>query len=138
MAGELQAHEITIPASADLSSFQYRAVYMRSDGSAGTYSETWTQPGGGSPAIGIMSNKPGASGRGARISMPGGVVKMEAVAAINPGDVVSVWFGGRGTPLSAGGTVAGTSWALGIAKTRAGASADLFELFYQPFYFSHA
>lgn len=136
MAGENgPVFETTIPASADLSSFQYRAVFINSSGSAGTF----TEAGGtaGTPPIGILTNKPAAAGRGARVAMQG-ITKMEAAMAINPGDVVVAKQAGRGSALSAGGSVAGTGWAVGIAKGVAAASGDIFDIYVNPFFFSRA
>src|SRR3989304_1568891 len=98
MAGEQKANEITIPASADLSGFQYRAVHLRSDGSAGTYiSAMATAIGGGTIPLGILTNKPTAAGQGARVAI-GGVAKMICGAAsIAAGELVTVpGMGGQG------------------------------------------
>ena len=125
MAGENQPLEITIPASADLSSFQYRAVWQRSDGSAGTHAEAYGTA--GTPSIGILTNKPGAAGRGARIAI-GGVAKMEAGVAVAAGDlVIAAGIAGRATAI--GPTTAFAGYAMGIAKTRAAASGDIFEVY---------
>lgn len=133
MAGEQKAVEITVPASADLSKFQYRAVYLNSSGSAGTFLETWGTA--ATPSIGILTNKPSAAGQGARVAIQG-VAKLEATLAIAAGDIVTSANAGRGSSIAP--TTAYQSWVLGIAKTRAAASGDIFEVFVNPsFYGRH-
>ena len=55
MSGETKVVEITVPASADLSGFQYRAVFLNASGSAGTYiSAMATAIGGGTIPLGAI------------------------------------------------------------------------------------
>ena len=129
MAGERDPEELTFPAGADLSTYQYRGVILNGAGSVAAFSA-------GSPIVGILTNKPGAAGRPARVCIAG-VQKLEAICAIAPGDVVTCSTDGRGTVLAAGGG-AGTGYALGIAVSRAAASADIFEVLVEPSYFVHA
>ncbi len=132
MAGENDAIEITVPASADMSSFQYRGVWMRSDGSAGTFAAAFGSA--STPCFGVLTNKPAAAGRGARIAI-GGVAKLQAGAVIAAGDIVTVpGQAGQGSAIDQ--NTAGQSWALGIAKSRAAASGDIFEVFVQPFFYA--
>ncbi len=138
MAGDTQVIEITVPASADLSGFQYRAVFLRSDGSAGTYiSAMGTAIGGGTMPLGILNNKPGAAGRGARVAI-GGIAKMICGAAsIAAGEIVTVpGMGGQGSSIAQ--NAAGTYYAIGFAKTRAAASGDIFEVIVQPYLHARA
>lgn len=129
--------EITIPASGDLSADQYRCVSINSSGSA------VNAPGGtassGTPIIGIQTNKPGAAGRGTRITISG-VEKLECAAAWAPGDAITALSGaaGRGSPISVGGLNSGTGWIVGIAVTSTGASGDIGEVMVLPQYFAHA
>src|SRR5688572_27051243 len=110
MAGERGPQETTVPASADLSAFQYRAVHLRSDGSAGTFAEVHQVSNGSTPPFGVLTNKPGASSRGARVAYRG-MTKLEAGIAIAIGDFVGITGGGgRGTPVTM--TAAGTCWIL--------------------------
>ena len=132
MAGETKAIEITVPASADLSGFQYRAVFLNSSGSAGTYiSAMATAIGGGTIPLGVLTNKPSAAGQGARVAI-GGIAKMLCGAAsIAAGALVTVpGMGGQGSSIAV--TDAGTYYVLGIAKTRAAASGDFFEVIVNP------
>lgn len=131
MAGEFNPNELTIPASADLSTFQYRAVTLRSDGSAGTYAEGVGASSNGTIPIGVLTNKPGSAGRGARVCV-GGITKIEAGSAVAAGDMVMiVGQAGRAVGVN-GASQAGTFWFLGRARTRAAASGDIFEVMVQP------
>lgn len=133
MAGEFGPFERTIPASADLSAFQYRAVHLRSDGSAGTFVDT-VSGSAGTPVIGILTNKPGAASRGARVAV-GGMTKMEAGSAVAIGDLVAVvGQGGRGVGI--GPTAQFTGWILGRAWSKAAASGDIFEVSVQPSFYT--
>lgn len=136
MAGEFAPEELTIPASADLSNFQYRAVHLRSDGSAGTYSEPVGASGAGTAPIGVLTNKPGSASRGARVCV-GGITKLEAGSAVAANDmVVIVGQAGRGVGIAP--TTAGTHWVLGRARTRAAASGDIFEVLVNPSWYVRA
>lgn len=122
--------EVTIPASADLSANQYRIVGINSSGSA-------VVPGNAStPYFGIMSNKPAGAGRGARVTVQG-IEKLEAGAAWTPGDLIQCVAGGRGSPISADGTAAGTGYVIGMAISPAGGSAELAEVLITNQYLNH-
>lgn len=131
MSGETKVVEITVPASADLSGFQYRAVFLNASGSAGTYiSAMATAIGGGTIPLGVLTNKPTAAGQGARVAV-GGVAKMLAGAVIAAGELVTVpGQGGQGSSIAV--NAAGTYYVLGQAKTRAAASGDIFEVIVNP------
>lgn len=137
MASENQVVEITVPAGLDMSAFQYRAVQMLANGSAGTMSTLMSVGHGkGTAPFGILTNKPAAAGRGARIAV-GGVAKMVCGAAsIAAGALVTApGMGGQGSSIVT--TDSGTTWVLGIAKTRAAASGDIFEVIIAPHYHSN-
>ena len=136
MAGETQLVEISVPASEDMSAFQYRAVQLLATGSAGTMSSLMSVGHGkGTAPFGILTNKPAAAGRSARVAVYG-VAKMVAGAVIAAGDLVTApGMGGRGSSITP--VASGTTWVLGIAKTRAAASGDMFEVLLAPHYHSN-
>lgn len=137
MAGERgQLLEVTVPASADLSSFQYRGIVLTSSGSAGTHAEVVGTA--ATATFGILTNKPAAANRAARVCIQG-ITKLEAVSAIAIGDIVTVaGAGGRGSALVATPLTAGTGWAIGRALSRAAASGDIFEVYVNPFFYNRA
>jgi len=131
MPGERFNVEITVPASADLSAFQYRCVNLTDSGSAGTFAQA-IQASASTAIIGVLTNKPTAAGQGARVCIFG-VTKMEAAGAIGIGALVTQHGAGRGTSAvanNANNTVVG--YYLGRALTRAAASGDIFEIFVNP------
>lgn len=132
MAGEYQPLERTIPASADLSAFQYRGVTIDSAGSAGTFANP-VGAAASTPVYGILTNKPGAASRGARVCVSG-VTKMEAGSAVAIGDLVLV-VGQAGRGVGIAPSTAGTHWVVGRAMTRAAASGDIFEVAVNPFFY---
>lgn len=136
MAGEFEPREITVPASADLSNFQYRAVTISSLGSAGTYAEPVGASGAGTMPFGILTNKPGSASRGARVCVDG-ISKLEAGSPVAIGDlVVIVGQAGRGVGIAP--SLAGTHYILGRAKGRAAASGDIFEVMVNPQWYVRA
>jgi len=137
MAGENSVVEITVPAGLDMSGHQYRAVQMLATGSAGTMSTLMSVGHGkGTPPIGILTNKPAAAGRGARIAVAGVAKMVCGAASIAAGALVTApGMGGQGSSIVT--TDSGTTWVLGIAKTRAAASGDIFEVILAPHYHSN-
>lgn len=108
---------VTLPAAGDLSTNQFRGVYIDNNGRVAVNTGTAT------PFIGILMNKPGAIDEGAEVAIRGSIVKMEAGAAINERDAVSGVAGGRGSA-----TTDDLEYVVGRAVTPAAASADLFEI----------
>lgn len=134
MASENSVVEVTVPAGLDMSAHQYRAVQILANGSAGTMSTIMSVAHGkGTAPFGILQNKPAAAGRGARIAV-GGISKMVCGAAsIAAGALVTApGMGGQGSSIAT--TDSGTTWVLGIAKSRAAASGDIFEVLLMPHY----
>lgn len=111
---------ISIPASGDLSGSQFRIVYPDATGAAAVAT------GSANPVIGVLANKPGAAGRPAEVVVHG-VAKLEAGAAINPGDAVQAVAGGRGSATTTAG-----NWYVGVALTAAAGSGALFEVLVNP------
>lgn len=83
---------ITIPASADLSSNQFRLVGVDSAGRLVVIANAAT------PFLGILMNKPSAIDREAEVAVAGATVKLEAGATIAEGDLITGVAGGRGSP----------------------------------------
>lgn len=117
-------NSITVPASGDLSSYQFRAMYAASDGEATPLTTGTVLT---NPPIGILLNKPAGTARAAEIAITGSVVKMEAAGAVDEGELITPTTGGRGTPISSG-----TAWAVGVALDAASGSAANFALLVQP------
>lgn len=130
MAGERSPEELTYPAGADLSTYQFRAVYQKTDGSVDVIATNT-----GTPAIGVLTNKPAAAGRPARVCK-GGITKMEAQASLSAGQYIVASSDGRGSPIALG--VSGTFFVLGQAVGTAGASGDIFEIHVSPQHYSKA
>lgn len=83
---------ITIPASADLSSNQFRLVGVDSAGRLVVIANAAT------PFLGILMNKPSAIDREAEVAVASATVKLEAGATIAEGDLITGVAGGRGSP----------------------------------------
>lgn len=90
-----QYTDITLPASADLSSHQYKFITVDANG-RGTICTAATNP-----IIGILQNKPSAQDEPARIRVQG-ISKIYGGAALNEGDMVASNLQGFGTAAAAG------------------------------------
>ncbi len=101
--------DITLPAAADLSVYQYRFMTVDANGRGTPCSAATTR------IIGILQNKPAAADVGARIRVAG-ISKMLAGAALNEGDCLT------STPVNA---TDGTS-ALGFGTAAAATSIGAF------------
>ena len=118
--------DITLPAAADLSSYQYHFVTVDANG-RGTITTAAT-----TPVIGILQNKPSAAEAPARIRVSG-ISKLAAGAALNeaervcstPQDATSLDGHGFGTVAAATsiGVFIGA-----IVLAACGASADITDL----------
>ena len=117
MAVHRHVNAVSYPAGQDLSTSQYRIVYLSDEG------RIETANGNGTSLLGILLNKPSAVGQAARVAIDGSVVKCEAGGAVNERDAVGAAAGGRGT---AG--VIDNAYIVGRALSAAAASADLFEV----------
>lgn len=109
-------------ANADLSSSQYRILYVVNDADVDVLANDGTHP------IGVLLNKPAAAGRAARVAGPGCICKVEAGAVIDEGDRIVAVAGGRGSAAPAGTNV----WTAGIAMTAASGSGVIFEMMVHP------
>lgn len=110
---------VTLPANADLSSHQFKAVDVNSSGKVVLASAA------GQRVIGVLQNKPNAADQGAAVAIAG-ITKMVASAAIAAGALV--------TTTNAGLAVTGatTNFILGRAITAAGAANDVIEVLLMP------
>jgi hypothetical protein len=113
---------ISLPASADLSTYQYRIVCVNDSGDLAVPATNATMP------VGILLNKPSAANRAGRVAAQGCIVKCEAGAAINERALIQAVAGGRGSAAAAGTPV----YVVGRAITAASGSGVLFELEVSP------
>ncbi len=92
MALTRKQNSITIPASADLSTNQFRLVGVDSAGRLVVIANAAT------PFLGVLLNKPDAIDREAEVAVAGSTVKLVAGATIAEGDLITAVAGGRGSP----------------------------------------
>ena len=85
-------NSITVPASADLSTNQFRLVGVDSAGRLVVIADAAT------PFLGVLLNKPSAIDREAEVATVGSTVKLEAGSTIAEGDLITGVAGGRGSP----------------------------------------
>jgi hypothetical protein len=109
---------ISLPTAADLSTNQFRIVCVDDNGACAVPATNATLP------VGILLNKPAASGRAARVAARGCIVKCEAGAAIDERSPVQAVAGGRGSAAAQGTNV----MFVGYAITAASGSGVFFEL----------
>lgn len=116
MAFEQPGLKITLPAGADLSALQYTFVKLNSSGQAVACSATTDIP------VGVLQNKPNASGVAAEIVVTG-LTKIVTAAALNPGVQIATNGSGQAaaivdgtdtTRFKVGQMVQGTAAASGI------------------------
>lgn len=111
---------ISVPASTDLSSYQYCGVYINSSGQLALAVE-------GTAALGILQDKPAAQGRPALVCI-GGKSKVKAGATLAPGARFS--FGSASTAIAVG---SGDDWSMGvILETGNTASGGIYTAVIQP------
>ena len=114
MAVNRKVCSVTFPASGDLSHGQFRAVVINSSG------QVALAAGGGTPLVGVLMNKPAATGRAAEVAIPGSEVKIEAGTAIVPGEMLVSNANGQVLPKGSG-----TAFILGIATQAASGSGAI-------------
>jgi len=108
---------VSIPASGDLSSNQYRIMAIDDAGRAMAAVDNATA------YIGVLMNKPAAVDRAAEIAINGSIVKLEAGAVIAERDAIVAVAGGRGSA-----TTTEDDEILGYAISPASGSGVLFEV----------
>src|SRR4030065_2075973 len=118
---QLLTNTFSKPANADLSTYQYRVMYQVNDGDVDLLTNSGTVP------LGILLNKPSVAKQAASIAGLGCIVKMEAGATIDEGQLVMADANGRGTPASGGSA----TWQICLALSPA-ASAEYFTLQVNP------
>ena len=95
MAIEIPGQVVTVPASADLSAFQFRFVTIDNSGEL-------AMPTTGASVYGVLQNKPDAQGIAASV-MTNGISKMTAPAStVAVGEIITTSTDGEPVPLSAG------------------------------------
>jgi len=99
MAYEAKLQTVTHPASADLSSSQYRLMAVNSSGQVAA-------AGAGARSDGVLQNAPAAQGRGATIAF-GGISKVEAGAAVAAGALITPDASGKAVTIGSGDVPAG-------------------------------
>lgn len=132
MAVSGRIHSVSYPAGADLSSNQFRAVVIDGSGQLQAVGNSSTPP------VGVLLNKPSAAGRAGEVAIEGSEVKIEAIAALNEGDLVVASTGGRGSAGIAGGTAAGTAWVIGVCTQAASGSGAFGAVLVRPQYYAKA
>jgi len=101
MAYEIPGFAFTLPASANLSTFQYTFVTVDAAGEAGPPATT------GEAILGVLQNKPTVQGQAASI-MVNGISKITAPAStLAEGDLCEASTAGQAIPLAAGGNAVG-------------------------------
>lgn len=91
MAYEEKLECISVPASGDLSSHQFKAMQLDANGRAALATNA-------SDVIGVLQNNPDAAGKAASIGVKG-VTKLLALStAITPGDLIKPSTVGLGVP----------------------------------------
>src|SRR3990167_2056430 len=93
---QLLHNVFSAPADADLSTDQFRILYMKTDGDVDIITGSGTMP------IGVLLNKPAAAARAARVAGPGCICKCEAGATVDEGQLIQAVAGGRGSPAAVG------------------------------------
>lgn len=126
MAMHKKVNSVAYSAATDLSSAQYRVVGINSSGQVNTQAD------GNAPPLGVLLNKPGAAGAGAEVAVEGSDIKLEAIAAIDEGQLVVASTGGRGSAI--GGTASGTTWVVGICTQAASGSGAFAGVLVRPYF----
>lgn len=121
MAVTRRVESISRPAAADLSTNQFRIVFVDDIGDIALNTSNATA------SLGVLMNKPAGSGIAAEVAIVGSVVKCTAGAAVNERDAIRAVAGGHGSA-----TTTNNDFIVGWALTAAAASGDLFELSVNP------
>ncbi len=111
--------DITVPAAADLSSYQFRFITLDHTG-RGTLCPT------GSAILGVLQNKPAATDRAARVRVDG-ISQLKCGAAVAAGDYVASGVQGYGTTTTTAGINVG-----GISLNTTGGSGDFTSILVRP------
>lgn len=119
MASETIVAPISVPASADLTSYQFRFMRMDSNG------QLALPPIAGGPVIGVLQDTPNAQGRVGQICGPGSVTKVVAGASITKGYYIATDTNGKAVQAVSGNII------LGQAED-SGSSGDRIRLRFMP------
>lgn len=121
MALDRNLQVISLPASADLSTYQFRQVMIDAGGSVAV------STGSLSATIGILQNKPAAAGVAAQVAI-GGVSRCLSGGSVASGDLVK----SEGAGLAVVTTTTGNTIAGRAVSPEATGSAQIFELLITP------
>lgn len=118
MAFEMTTNELSLEASADLSTNQFHAVIVDTNGRAAL-------AGAAVPIVGILQDKPAALGTAGHVKV-GGITKAVAGAAVAANALV--------TPNATGEliTAVATNTPAGVALSAAGAAGEVFTMLITP------
>ena len=117
MAVTRRVCSVSYPAQGDLSGSQFCIVAMTAEG------RIVVNEGMATANLGILLNKPTATGQAARVAIDGSVVKMIASAAINENAFVAAQVGGHGSA-----TTTSNQYYVGRALSAAAGTGELFEV----------
>lgn len=120
MAVTQEGIDITVPAAADLSGVQFRAMIIDTNGQG-------TTSGANGKVIGILQNKPAAAGRAAQIRIVG-VSKLQGGAAFAEQDYIASNAQGFGTAAASL-----NDEVFAQALTQSGGSGDIMDVLIQRF-----
>lgn len=118
MAYEEILQSITLEADADLSTHQYRFMEVSGVHNCGTVSAS------GQRVLGVLQNKPDASGAAATVAVHG-VSKVEAGGTVTAGDEIATDASGKAVTAASG------TQSVGVALT-SGTSTELIAVLIQP------
>ena len=108
---------ITLPAGGDLSADQWKFVTLAADGQIDLHAAATDMP------TGVLLNNPDAAGKAAEVAV-GGIVKVEASAAITVGANVTT------TAAGLAATAVATDSIVGIAMSTVGGAGELVEVLF--------
>ncbi len=119
MASENLGKQITLPASGDLSTKQFRFVQVDSNGRAAPLAVA------GADSAGVLQNKPGAIDRAATVMVGVGISKVAAGAVTTNGGPVASDNQGRAVNAASGDHI------LGEFMSAAGAADEIVSILFQ-------
>jgi len=126
MATEKIVNPFTVPASGDLSSYQYHIMTLNTDGQAKVADDADDTA---EALIGILLDKPTVANQSAKIAGPGSIVKLIADESINEGSRITCSEDGTDKGQGIATTTAGDNY-VGISLTASG-DAEFFEVLVQ-------
>ena len=111
--------DITVPAAADLSAYQYRFITLNTAGRG-------TVAGAAEQVLGVLQNKPSGQDRAARVRISG-ISLFYYGASVTAGDMIASGEQGAGTTTTTAGIKIG-----GLALFTVGGSGDISSMLVRP------